>query len=236
MKCITIDDEKNALKVINNYVDKISFLELAADFQDPIKAIEFYQDNPVDLIFLDINMPDLSGLQFLKTLQNEPMVIFTTAYSEFALDSFDFNVIDYLLKPIEFDRFLRAVNKAYKQFQLINKLNFNKLNDVKENNFVFLKSSGKTYKVLINDILYIESMGNYVTFFTKSGKIVTYHSMNQVLEILPVNDFIRIHKSYIISKKHIDNYEKHQVKIAGQNIPIGSTFRQKFLNDINTKK
>ena len=233
MKCITIDDEKNALKILENYINRISFLELLGEFQDPLKAVDYIQNNKIDLIFLDINMPDLTGLQFLKTLQQEPMVIFTTAYFEYAIDSFDFNVIDYLLKPFEFDRFLRACNKANKQFQLIGNTPHLKTEDINLSDFLFIKSSGKNYKVFINDILYIESIGNYVIFHTGNSKIVSYYSMNEVLELLPDNLFIRIHKSYIISLKHIDHYEKHQVKIKDHRIPIGTTYRQRFTEFIN---
>jgi two-component system LytT family response regulator len=227
MNCITVDDELNALNLINRYIKKIDFLCLKGSFQDPIKAVHFCENNEIDLIFLDINMPDINGLQVLKSLNKDPLVIFITAYTEFALESFDFNVIDYLLKPIEFDRFLKAVNKAYKSFTPKN-TNNNTTIETDRNEYIHLKSSKTVFKTRISDIQYIESIGNYVQVYTNEKTITTYFSLNQIIELLPEDKFIRIHKTYIINMDFIDQYEKHRLKIRNKFLPIGTTYRQHF--------
>lgn len=228
MNCITIDDELNALNLINGYINKIEFLNLKGSFQDPVKAVHFCENNDIDLIFLDIYMPDISGLQVLKSLNKDPLVIFITAYSEFALESFNFNVVDYLLKPIEFDRFLKAANKAYKSFLPKNIESLNREKNTNKNEYLHLKSNKTVYKTLIKDIQYIESIGNYVQVYTIDKKITTYFSLNQIIELLPKDKFLRIHKTFIINLDYLDQYEKYRVKIGSKILPIGTTYRQHF--------
>lgn len=173
-------------------------------------------------------MPDISGLQVLKSLNKDPLVIFITAYSEFALESFNFNVVDYLLKPIEFDRFLKAANKAYKSFLPKNIESLNGEKNTNKNEYLHLKSNKTVYKTLIKDIQYIESIGNYVQVYTIDKKITTYFSLNQIIELLPKDKFLRIHKTFIINLDYLDQYEKYRVKIGSKILPIGTTYRQHF--------
>jgi len=230
INCITIDDELNALNLINRYIDKIDFLEFKGGFQDPIKAVHYCESHSIDLIFLDINMPEINGLQLLKSLNKEPLVIFITAYSEYAIDSFNFNVVDYLLKPIVFERFLKAANKAYKLFS--SAITENKIVSEKRNGdqFINLKSNKTVYKTRIEDIVYIESLGNYAQVVTMDKTIVVYCSLNQVIEELPDKKFIRVHKSYIINSDYIKEFNQYKVKVGDKYIPIGPTYRQYFNN------
>ncbi|HOP03595.1 MAG TPA: LytTR family DNA-binding domain-containing protein [Tenuifilaceae bacterium] len=228
MNCITIDDELNALNLINSYIKKIDFLNLKGSFQNAIKAAHFCENNDVDLIFLDINMPDISGLQFLKSLHKDPLVIFITAYSEFALESFNFNVVDYLLKPIEFERFLKAANKAYKSFIPKEVKKEEDLPSESSNEFIHLKSNKTVYKLNLNDILFIQSLGNYVQVHSADKVITAYFSLNQILDSLPSDNFIRIHKMYIVNLEKIEQYEKHRVKVGKLFLPIGQTYRKLF--------
>ncbi|MFC2103744.1 LytR/AlgR family response regulator transcription factor [Bacteroidota bacterium] len=237
IKCIAIDDEYMALDIIKDYIEKVPFLDLLGVFKNSMKAFEFIKTNNINLIFLDINMPDLSGIQFLESLDKKPMVIFTTAYSTYAVDSYNFNAIDYLLKPIEFERFLKAANKALDDTILKNRtLLIEKIpeKDAKKS-FVLIKSGTEIHKLRISDILFIEGTGNYLSFHLPDKKILSLLNMKQVLDLLPKDSFYRIHKSYIVSFQHIDSIEKHQVKIMNKAIPIGSTYREEFFKSIENK-
>jgi two-component system LytT family response regulator len=225
MKCIAIDDEPFALELIAGYIQKTPFLEFSGAFTNPLKALSFLMNNKVDLIFLDINMPDLSGIQLLKSLSNSPHVVFITAYSEFGAESYDYNAVDYLLKPVKYERFLKAVNKV---IDISGKEN-PKVETVRDHdNCIFIKSGTQTLKVALDEILYIEGAGNYMTFFTLNKKIMSLFTMNEIMQILPSGLFVRIHKSYIISIKHIEIIEKTHVIINKKPIPIGITYREHF--------
>lgn len=236
MTCITIDDEPKALDILAFFIAKTPFLDLRGTFRDPFQAMDFIVNSKPDLIFLDINMPELTGIQLLKSLSNPPLVILTTAYSEHAIDSYELNVVDYLLKPIEFDRFLKAVMKAKELFVLKSE---NKRRNIKtdrqDEDVVYIKSGTKTFRVKTDTILYVEGLGNYVNFILQDKKIITYLSMNDVLNLLPPGLFCRIHKSYVVSLKYIDVIEKHQVIIKNKTIPIGLTYREHFWKIIENK-
>lgn len=235
MKCIVVDDEPFALNLISDYVQKTPFLELTASFSNPFKALEFLSDNPVNLIFLDINMPELTGIQLLKSLPFKPKVIFTTAYPEYGAESYDFDAIDYLLKPVKYERFLKAVNKS-REIPASSKKEFHDtLNQSPNNEELFIKSGTQIHKINSNDILYIEGAGNYTTFYLKEMKIMSLLKMSDVLKLLPSEKFIRIHKSYIVSYTHLDIIEKNQVIINKKAIPIGVTYREHFISAINNK-
>lgn len=236
MICIAIDDEPKALDILEMFVSKVSFLDLGGKFRDPIEGMNCIVKDKPDLIFLDINMPGLSGLQLIKTLSNPPMVILTTAYTEYALSGYELNVVDYLLKPFEFERFLKAVIKA-KEFFELKRENRNQ-QQKPEHGYeaaILLKSGTKTYRVETDSILYIEGMGNYVIFYFKDKKIVTYMSIQEVLNLLPENVFCRIHKSYIVSLKHIDVMEYHRIAINNNYIPVGQTYRENFIKALNER-
>lgn len=238
MNCIAIDDEPRALDVIKNYASKVPFMSLKETFTNSLIALEFLQKNRIDLIFLDIEMPNLSGLDFLRTIENQPMVIFTTAYSEFALDSFEFNVVDYLLKPIDFNRFIKSVNKARRQYNLHQQESIEsdpvQKENIRVNSYILVKSGTKIHRIFKEEILYIQSDSNYVFFCTQTERIISVFTMKEVLEHLSDDSFIRIHKSYIINLSQIDLIEKHQVTIGQNKIPIGYSYREHFFNKISS--
>jgi len=225
MKCIAIDDEPFALELIAGYIQRTPFLELAGTFTNPFKAMSFLMNTKVDLIFLDINMPELSGIQLLKSLSTTPKVVFTTAYTEYGAESYDYNAVDYLLKPVKFERFLKAVNKV---IDISSKENAKNETIKEHDDFIYIKSGTQTIKVPVDEILYIEGAGNYMTFFTLNKKIMSLFSMNELIHILPRDKFVRIHKSYIIAVKHINVIEKSRVIINKVPIPIGITYREHF--------
>ncbi len=232
MKCLVIDDEPKAVEILSDYIEKVPDLECSGAFRDPLKALNHIQCHPVDLLFLDINMPDLSGIQFLNALEHHPLVIFTTAYSEYALDSYDYDAVDYLLKPIEFDRFLKAVNKAFRRFKERKK---GRVPLGGDSDYIFIKSGTDYHKLDTRSILYIKGTGNYLTFVTLKKEILTLLTMNEALEILPPQ-FNRIHKSYIINLDHVELIDTEEVKIKDQRIPIGDHYRDNLFRVIQNKR
>ncbi len=220
MNCIAIDDEPKALEVIERYCHKSDMVDLKATFREPVKAIEFLNRERIDLIFLDINMPDINGMQLIQTLATKPMVIFTTAYSNYAVESYNLNAIDYLLKPITFERFLFAINKAVAAL-------LSKNATVTDDEItVLIKSGPQTYQVKVADILYLEKDGNYITVHLKDKLILIRENMSDIFDLVPAAGFVRVHKSYVISIRHITMIEVHQLIINGEKIPIGSTYRE----------
>ena len=219
MTCIAIDDEPKALEVIERYCQKTSLASLKATFREPLKAIEFLNREKVDLIFLDINMPDISGMQLLQTLSPRPLIIFTTAYSQYAVESYELNALDYLLKPITFERFLMAINKAAAALSSKN------TTGPDEDAAVLIKSGPQTFRVKVSEILYLEKDGNYITVHLKDGNILIRENLGDVFDLVPAADFIRVHKSYVVGIRHISMIEVHQLIVNGEKIPIGSTYR-----------
>lgn len=209
-----------ALEVIERYCAKSDLVELKAVFREPVKAIEYLGREKIDLILLDINMPDISGMQLVQTLAPRPLIIFMTAYSHYAVESYTLNAIDYLLKPITFDRFLAAVNKAVAA--LAGRSGATGSN---EDPTIFIKSGPQTHQVKVKDILYLEKDGNYLTAHLKDRKIIIRENMGDVFDLVPAADFIRVHKSYIVAIKHISMIEVHQLTINNEKIPVGSTYR-----------
>lgn len=230
MKCTVIDDEPFALDLIRDYIRQTPFLDLAQCFHNPFKALEYLNTEHVDLIFLDINMPALSGIQLIRTLHKTPMVIFTTAYPEFAAESYEYNAVDYLLKPIKYERFLKAVNKAASLLQPSTGIlgEDKQLQDKQQEKHFFVRSGSQQVKINSDDILYIEAAGNYMCFYTREKKVMSLLNMKDALELLPAARFARIHKSYIVALKHIEAIDRYEVVIAGRKIPIGITYREQF--------
>ena len=225
IKAIAIDDEPLALEVIRSHAEKVPFLELTAYFTDALKAIEYLARHPVDLLFLDIKMPDISGLELMESLQQKPLVIFTTAYAEHAVQSYELNATDYLLKPFAFTRFLKACHKA------------NELLQVKENtkaappDSIFIKSGYEQVKISYSDVLYLESGGNYMSFILANGRnILSRLTMADAIALLPPTQFIRVHRSYLVNKAKIDRVERHQLHIGTRTIPVGGAFNTALLN------
>ena len=231
ISCIAIDDEPMALEVIQRYCQKSGLTDLKATFREPVKAIEYLNREDIDLVFLDINMPEVNGIQLLRTLPTKPMVIFTTAYSKYAVESYDLNAIDYLLKPITFERFLAAMNKVLGLKGLKNGTN-GKEDDTAS---IFIKSGPQTYQVKINDILYLEKDGNYITIFLKDKSILVRENMGDIFDLVPAADFIRVHKSYVVAIRHITMIEVHQLTIGQARVPIGSTYRENLKSRLRIK-
>jgi len=228
IKALIIDDEPLARNVIKEYSKKIPSLNIVGECEDAICAHQLLQDKSVDLLFLDINMPKLTGIEFLKTIKNPPLVIFTTAYSEYALDGFELNIIDYLKKPFSFERFCKAYFRAEELIQLKRSANQSEPTEILSD-FIFIKSDKKTIKINKSDIYYIEGLGDYIKICTKDKKLVTNLSMKKIESLLPANQFYRIHKSFIISLNKIELIEGNMVKINNTKLPIGNSFRQNFM-------
>ncbi|MES1220685.1 MAG: LytTR family DNA-binding domain-containing protein [Bacteroidota bacterium] len=222
MRCAIIEDEPLAQNVLKKYIADYPFLELASVYNDAIEAHSIITTGDIQLIFLDINLPRLSGISFLKTFTDPPMVIFTTAYPEFAVEGFELDAIDYLLKPFSFERFLKAVNKA-----LIKQGSLNPANKEAKNvdPFIFLKSDKKVYKIDFEKILYLEATGDYVKVITTENQYLVNNTLKNLIEELPVTDFMRVHKSYIISLDKIKYVEGNYIKIGTVDIPIGAAYR-----------
>ncbi len=231
-KCIIVDDEPPATRILENYIGKVNFLEKVGVFNDSLKALEFLNTQSVDVIFLDIQMPQLTGLQISRIISKDIKVIFTTAYPDFALEGFELNAVDYLLKPISFERFYQAVSKLNSESKTMVS------NQSNTPDFLFIKTDGKNkfQKVFLTDILYIESLQNYVCIHTVKQQIITHSSLKNVIESLPENDFIQIHKSHIISFKHIESTDNFSVFINGKELPIGATFKDAFFDKIEENK
>jgi len=232
IKCIIIDDEPLAIKVIENHLKDFQNIELVATFNTAIAALPIIEENEIDVIFLDINMPKMSGLDFLRSLSTKPHIVITTAYREYAVESFDLDVLDYLVKPIPFGRFLKAITKITARINLEK----DKLNDVhfKEDPYIFLKVDKKQMKIKLNNILYIESLKDYIKVITISGDYLVHKSMTCILEELPQENFLRIHRSFAIAINKITSIEGNSVEIVNRRIPIGRNYlqfaKQKILN------
>ncbi len=234
LNCIAIDDEPSALKIIREFCSKIQAVNIVGTFTNPYEAIHTINNNQVDLIFLDIVMPQISGLEFLKTLYNPPMVIFTTAFKEYAFEGFEYDAVDYLNKPFAFDRFLKAVNKAFQLLRLKNPVNkaIEEAPSISQG-FLMVKVEYTTIRIDLNDILYIEGLKDYVKIHTEGKLILTKTTMKNIIEKLPSGSFIRVHKSYIISLDKIDMIENSRIVIGNQRIPIGESYRSSFFEVVN---
>lgn len=228
IKAISIDDEPSALDVISIHASKIPSIEIINSFTNPEKALLFLKDNPVDLIFLDINMPGISGLELLDRLRYSPLVIFTTAYSEYAIDSYNYEAIDYLLKPIEFDRFYKAIGKTQKALQL-NTLQ----KDSMLSKYIFVKDGYKQVKLNIEEIRYIQGEGNYLKIISAHEKTMVRMTFKQIMERLPKEIFFRTHNTYIINLCHVDKIEDNHVSIKSDKIPVSQKYRDQLYKQIN---
>ncbi len=228
IRCIAIDDEPLALDIIENYISKLPDLKLEGRYTNPLEALEVLNKNTVDLLFLDIQMSELSGIQLLKALPNPPVVIFTTAYQKYALEGYELDVADYLLKPIPFERFLKAVNKVKDLLSL--QKNTAEQNPLKD--YIFVKSDYQLVKINLDDIIYIEGLKDYVKIFVGTKPIFAHQNMKSIESKLN-NDFLRIHKSYIISLKKIEAVQKNMVTIAGLELPVGEMYKEQLFKIIN---
>ncbi len=230
IRCVIIDDEPLAIEIIEAYLLQIKGATLMAKFTDPIEAFTFLQDHEVDVVFLDLNMPMLNGLDLLKSLKRKPAVIMTTAYRDFAVESFELDVVDYLVKPIAFPRFLKAINKAMAIKPVYDALVVEPKIEVP--NTLWLKVDRKLVPVLPHEIFYIQSLKDYVRVVTATQKLVTYHTLQALLEKLPNASFVRIHKSYIVQVAKVGSIEGNMVHINNETLPIGRNFRKGLLEKI----
>jgi len=216
---VAIDDEPLALGVVRSHAAKVPFVDLKAEFTDAFKAMEYLQHNPVDLLFLDIKMPDISGIDLLACLSKKPLVIFTTAYTEHAVTSFELDAVDYLLKPFSLARFTKACNKAYELY------NFRNTKEDKKD-YLFLKTGYEQVKVMFDDICYLEATGNYVNFELKDKQLLSRMTISEVENLLPTDQFIRIHRSFIAAVNKVEKIERHQLIVNGAVLPVGSSYYQ----------
>lgn len=237
IKCLVVDDEALARKLLQTYIERIPYLELVAACKNPVEASGFLQSATIDLMFLDIQMPQISGLDFLKTLAKRPLVIFTTAYEKYALEGYVLDVVDYLLKPFGFDRFFQAVNKASARLNIgiesapISPNSFEMATEI-EKDFLLVKSEHRIHRLKYKDILYIQSMQSYVSYYTEKERILSLNTMKKLEVELPSHQFIRIHKSYIIAIEKIEVLEGNQIVIGKVKLPIGASYREEVMKRI----
>ena len=230
--CAIIEDEPLAQNVLKNYIDDHPALELSAIWSDALEAQKNLPAQTIEIIFLDINLPRLSGISFIKTLPHPPLVIFTTAYPEYAVEGFELDAVDYLLKPFSFERFLKAINKA---LQKLGKQENNNATELASASFIFLKADKKVHKVNLHDIHYVEATGDYVKVMTTDGQYIVNNTLKKIQEELPASQFIRVHKSFIIATDKIKFFEGNYVKVGNTDIPIGASYREEIFARLKEK-
>ncbi|HBX53312.1 MAG: DNA-binding response regulator [Bacteroidetes bacterium RIFOXYA12_FULL_35_11] len=233
ISCIVIDDEPLAMEKMVGYIEKLPYLNLLSTFDNAIEPLDFLKTKKVDLIFLDVQMERLTGIQFLEVLSNKPNVILTTAYSEYAIKGYDLDISDYLLKPISFERFVKAVDKVYEKLQnALPQTHFKQEVMASQSSgnegYVFVKTEFRLEKIMFSDILYIEGMGDYLRIITPTKKIMTLQNFKKMEEMLPSTNFFRVHKSYIVAVDKIENIERNRIKINDKLIPVSETYRKPF--------
>ena len=230
IRCLIVDDEPVARKILCEFVETIPFLSLSGQFENAVQANSFLQRTPVDLMFVDIEMPMIPGLEFIKSSPVKPMVIITTAFPEYALESYELDIIDYLLKPIGYSRFFKAVQKAKE---------YNDLKDLALPNllssYIFVRSEKRIEKLELNDILYIESLGNYINIFLENGKLIAYLTLKSLESQLPKNEFIKIHQSFLVSFSKIKSIEGNHVKINNKSLPISRNYKDAIMHLIEQR-
>lgn len=229
VKCAIIDDEPLARKVIREYLNQVSWLELVFEEGNPLEAISRLKNEPVELIFLDVKMPGITGLEFLNILQNRPQIILTTAYRDYALDGFEYEVADYLLKPISLERFLKAVQKIH---QIKPSVSTKLPTQNPGRPSIIIKQDKKLYKVFLDEITHIEGLKDYVKVHTSGRMYITYHTMQGILQDLDSADFMRVHKSFIINLQHFRSLEGSIISLGNQTVPLGRTYRESFVQRI----
>lgn len=233
VNCLIVDDEPLAIEVIAAHVKKLGHLNIVATCSNAIKAIEIMQSTKVDLIFLDIQMPKLTGIDFIKTLQYQPQIVLTTAYRDYAIESYELNVADYLLKPISFERFVAAVQKACSN---ISKAGVNPQNSIeKEAPFIYLKADKKMMKILLDDIHYIESLKDYVRVKSNSKDIISHQKISYLEENLPQELFMRVHRSFIVPLRKIKSYTSSSIEVPGYEVPIGRLYKDNVLSRLSSE-
>ncbi|MEP1096509.1 MAG: response regulator transcription factor [Cyclobacteriaceae bacterium] len=232
MNCIILDDEPHAIDILKRYVEKTPSLELKGTFRNPLKALDFLHKEAVDLIFLDVNMPNLTGIQFLKALKTKPLIIFTTAYSSYAAESYEWDAIDYLVKPITLERFLKAVGKARDIGDKASVAKVSPRTQTDSEEVISLKSGRQTHRVKLSEILFVSKQSNYLEINFSDRKILIRANMGDIFSWLPEDRFCRIHKSYVVSLEKVSVIESNQVRVNKIVLPLGSSYRNDFLKRI----
>lgn len=231
IRCVVVDDEPLARKGLKEYIEDTPFLEMLGEFDSPLKATNLIREGGVQLIFLDIQMPKITGLDFFKTLQQAPPVIFTTAYPQYALDGFELNALDYLVKPISFERFLKASYRA-KEYYELRQANESESASGAKQDFFFIKADNKLVKLFYNELLFVEALQNYVAIYTKAKKYITYLTFKSIEEYLSSNEFVKTHKSYIVSAAKIDNIDGNEIHIGEHRIPISRSVKDEVMEKL----
>lgn len=234
-RCLLVDDEALALDILEEYINRLDQLELVAKFQNPVEAFEMLQQEKIDLLFVDIQMPHLSGLELIKNLSNPPKIILTTAFRDYAVEGFELNVADYLLKPISFERFLKSVSRIT-SLPSYDKVYANQGVGEQDDLFLYVKSDKKMIKIFIKDILFIESLGSYIQIFTPEKKIVCYKRISEFEEKLSPQGFYRVHRSFVVSLNKIDTYSASVIEIGTHKIPIGRNHKNDFIDKMRKLK
>ena len=232
INCIIIDDEPLARRGMKEYVADVDFLNLVGEFDNPLKATELLSRGEVQLLFLDIQMPKITGLELLKTMHNPPPVIFTTAFPQFALDGFDLNALDYLVKPISFERFFRAALKAKEYYEMRQKNAAKAAGQKDSSQYFFIKADNKLVKIFFDEILFVEALQNYVTIYTADKKYITYLTFKSVEEYLPADRFVKCHKSYIVAATKIASIEGNDILIGSHHIPISRSNKDEVMDKL----
>jgi DNA-binding LytR/AlgR family response regulator len=230
-KCLIVDDEPLAIQVLKSHLSKLNSIEIAGTAGDAIEAFDFLNKHKIDLMFLDIHMPEMKGTELIKALKNPPAVIFTTAYREYALEGFDLNVIDYLLKPISFTRFMQAVEKFFAVFNLSAEVSLHEKGTSEE--YLYLREKNRIHKIPLHEIIYAESMGDNLTIYTSDREITCRVTLSSVEQLLPEKDFIRIHRSFIVSLKRITSFSPVNVFIGKKSFSIGPSYRESVLKKLD---
>jgi len=229
LNCVIVDDEPIARKLLQEYIEETDFLKLVGSAENPLKIVGLLEEHDVDLIFLDINMPKMSGMEFLRSASNLPMVIMTTAYEQYALEGFEMAVVDYLVKPFSLERFLKASQKA---------LEYKSLKDSKHRSdessakYIFVKSGGKLERIVLDELIYVQAMANYVILHTTKAKLIVYLTIKGILENLPPEKFIQVHKSYIMNINMINSINGNSIYIGNEQVPIGQSFYDPLMDRV----
>ena len=236
IRCLIVDDKPLAIDILADYVNKVPFLELAATTTNPVEGLSLLNEQKIDLVFLDIQMPELTGLQFIRIAGKQCKVILTTAYAEYALDGYEHDVLDYLLKPISFDRFYRAAEKIRNQSSTIkSELSKRVQEDLRVIEYLFVKTEHRIQKINLHDIVFIEGLQNYIDINTVNGRVLSLQTLKKIEEQLPQRDFVRVHKSFIISLRHITSIERGRIAVINRLIPLGENYRDTFYTLIHGK-
>ena len=239
VRCLAIDDEPLALDIITDYISRVPFLKLVKTFDNAVDSIDFIKNNKIDLMFLDIQMEALTGIQLLRVLKDKPEVIFTTAYDSYAIEGFELDAADYLLKPFSFERFIKAVDKVYNKVKLKNNAEFSEEHIAIGNpveRYIFVKTGNKLQKVFFNDILFIEGQGDYLRINTPKERIMTLQKFSKLEELLPSSNFMRVHKSFMVAIDKIESISRNRIRIGDEMIPVGDSYKKEFYGRLEGKK